>query len=98
MMIGSLPLPRPRPRKGEVHDSIEDARTALHLYEVYHKLPSQEAVQATLQKLYAYGQAHDFKFDASAPFARALLPPAGSTSQASPKPTKAASGRWAPRE
>lgn len=44
-----------------VHDSIEDARAALALHEVYLKLASQGKVESTLKELYEWGKMHGWE-------------------------------------
>ncbi len=47
--------------QGETHDSVEDARVALHLYR-YHKMCKRDGtLYKTINKLYEYGRGVDFK-------------------------------------
>lgn len=50
------------------HDSVEDAVSALKLYEVYRKLQERSQVEETVRRLYNYGYAHAWKADPSDPF------------------------------
>lgn len=59
--------------QGETHDSIEDAKAALELYMKFMALKSaggEALIFKTLKSLYAYGYAHDWKYDARDPFPR----------------------------
>jgi len=42
----------------ETHDSIEDARTALRLYEVYKQLQQSNQFQIKMQEIYQWGKMH----------------------------------------
>jgi PAB-dependent poly(A)-specific ribonuclease subunit 2 len=44
----------------DVHDSVEDARAALALYEKYREVKTAGELAATLDGLYEYGAAHGF--------------------------------------
>jgi len=47
--------------QSEVHDSIEDARTALHLYRKYEELKSSGKLQTALEELYERGKKVQWK-------------------------------------
>lgn len=47
--------------QSEVHDSIEDARTALHLYRKYEELQTSGKLQAALEELYETGKKVQWK-------------------------------------
>ena len=40
------------------HDSIEDARTALQLFQLYERLAADGSLQARLLEMYRWGKAH----------------------------------------
>lgn len=48
----------------EVHDSIEDARTALQLFERFRALKAEGKVDETLQELYRIGRASNWQVTA----------------------------------
>lgn len=47
--------------QGETHDSIEDARTAIKLYEKYLDLQARGEFEQELLEMYRYGKIHGFK-------------------------------------
>lgn len=53
--------------QGVTHDSIEDARTALALYQVYLQLVQRGVFNQVLRDIYTYGRAHGWEVDSSAP-------------------------------
>jgi PAB-dependent poly(A)-specific ribonuclease subunit 2 len=52
-------------RQSSIHDSVEDARTALHLYKKYVELQRSNSVAAALEELYALGRASGWKVTTS---------------------------------
>lgn len=57
------------------HDSIEDARTALKLYEVYKRLVAEGTFEETLLAMYRWGNEHGWSGAGSTPEHRAQTPP-----------------------
>jgi len=47
--------------QSEVHDSAEDARTALQLYRKYEELKAEGTLQSALQELYEVGKKSQWK-------------------------------------
>lgn len=47
--------------QSETHDSIEDARAALQLYELYQKLEAEGKVQSSLEEMYKVGKSVQWK-------------------------------------
>lgn len=63
--------------QGETHDSIEDARSALALYQRFLEIDQQPgAVEMTLNRLYEFGRESDWKCVASKPFCLNMPAPA----------------------
>jgi PAB-dependent poly(A)-specific ribonuclease subunit 2 len=57
--------------QGETHDSIEDAKAALQLYNKFLALKAKAgevSITEVLKKLYGYGYSHDWKYDSQDPF------------------------------
>ena len=50
--------------QGETHDSIEDARTAVKLYEKYLDLQARGEFESELLEIYRFGKKHGFKTEA----------------------------------
>ncbi|GMH37026.1 hypothetical protein BSKO_04899 [Bryopsis sp. KO-2023] len=44
--------------QSNTHDSIEDARTALQIYEVYHRLVKEGVLEQRLKEMYKWGNQH----------------------------------------
>lgn len=44
--------------QSNTHDSIEDARTALQLYEMYNKLVQEGVFETRLKEMYRWGNQH----------------------------------------
>ncbi|GAA6000190.1 hypothetical protein JCM10207_007897 [Rhodosporidiobolus poonsookiae] len=63
--------------QADTHDSIEDARTALQLYEHYQKLEAEGTWEETLEEVYREGKQTNFKapVDPPAPSSRPDPPP-----------------------
>ena len=61
--------------QGETHDSIEDAKMALKLYETYSTLLAEggkESIVSILREMYAYGRRHDWKYNPREPLLLAI--------------------------
>eukprot|EP00172_Hildenbrandia_rubra_P000736 Plantae.Rhodophyta-Hildenbrandia_rubra.ctg1404.p1 GENE.Plantae.Rhodophyta-Hildenbrandia_rubra.ctg1404~~Plantae.Rhodophyta-Hildenbrandia_rubra.ctg1404.p1 ORF type:complete len:1176 (-),score=145.65 Plantae.Rhodophyta-Hildenbrandia_rubra.ctg1404:3133-6510(-) len=54
--------------QGFTHDSIEDSKAALGLYDVYLMLMDKDIFMRTLNALYEYGSQHGWAYDAKEPF------------------------------
>ena len=54
--------------QGETHDSIEDARTALLLYQRYLEIEKADRISEVLHRIYEYGRMVDWKYSPSNPF------------------------------
>ncbi|GAA5946166.1 hypothetical protein JCM3765_000141 [Sporobolomyces pararoseus] len=61
--------------QADTHDSIEDARTALQLYEEYNRLEAEGIWEDTLEEVYAQGKQTNFKVPTPEPPTARIEPP-----------------------
>ncbi|KAK4058405.1 poly(A)-specific ribonuclease [Microbotryomycetes sp. JL221] len=81
--------------QADTHDSIEDARTALQLYEEYNKLEAEGTWEEALEEVYQKGKQNNFKVPMQEPPAQAASVTM-STFVAPPLPHMGGNGRGAP--